>query len=71
MVLAGNLATATLTGCGNYDMLDTQYTFNKAIIFGEDCVKIIEIEKWVDYDGEQIQITTKDSLFFKIHYNAA
>lgn len=53
-----------LSGCGNYDMFDTKYTFNKAIIFGENCATIIEIESWRDYeDGEQIQLETKDGAY--------
>lgn len=52
-----------LSGCGNYTLLDTKYTFNKAIIFGDDCATIIEIEKWCDYDGEQLQLQTKDGAY--------
>lgn len=49
-----------LTGCGNHDMLDTEYTFHKAIcnIGGE--YKEIKIKQWRDYEGEQIQIIAKD-----------
>ena len=61
------LSTVTLTGCGNMDLLDTQYTFNKAVILHKDNAVIVEIEKWVDYDGEQIQITTKDGLVFLVN----
>ena len=45
-----------LTGC-NQTIIDTNYTFNKAICeFGE-----YEIKEWTDYsDGEQIQFKTKD-----------
>ena len=60
-VLAGTMA-ATLTGCGNVDIWDTQYTFNKAIIFGDNTATIIEIDQWRDYDGGQYQIKTKDGL---------
>ena len=61
-VLAGIIISSRLllSGCGNYNMVDTTFRFNKAIIFGEDCATIIEIEKWTDYDGEQLQIQTKD-----------
>lgn len=63
MAFAGVLATATLTGCGNYTIFDTQYTFNKALIFGENSVTIVEIAKWTDYEGEQLQLETKDGAF--------
>lgn len=59
MILIGMLL---LTGCGNRDMLDTNYTFNRAIVILNDGTKLeLEIQKWADYeDGEQIQIIAKD-----------
>lgn len=62
MALAGTLMTTTLTGC-NYTLVDTKYSFNKAIIFGDNSATIVEIEKWTDYDGEQIQIKTTEGLY--------
>ena len=59
-VLAGTVSATMLTGCGNLDMLDTQYTFNKAIIFGDNTATIVEITQWGDYDGEQFQIKLKN-----------
>ncbi|MBQ6285744.1 MAG: hypothetical protein IJK67_05525 [Bacilli bacterium] len=41
-------------------MVDFKYNFNKAIIFNGNTATIVEIEKWTDYDGEQLQIVTKD-----------
>lgn len=61
--MLGALGTMTLTGCGNYKIIDMKYTFNKAIIFGDHTATIVEIKKWTDYDGEQIQIQTKDGAF--------
>lgn len=65
IMLAGVAISSTLllSGCGNYTILDTKYSFNKAIIFDEDSATIIEIEKWTDYDGEQLQLQTKDGAF--------
>ena len=60
--LSTTIVLSTLTGCGNHTVFDTKYTFNKAIIFGDDTATIIEIEKWNDYDGEQFQLITKDGL---------
>ena len=57
-VLALLMLTATLAGCGNRQLLDTTYNFDRAIISlpnGE----IIEgkIDSWVDYkDSDQIQV---------------
>ncbi len=59
LALIATLATATLTGC-NKDVWDFKYTFNKAIIVNGDTATIVEIDKWTDYDGEQLQIITKD-----------
>lgn len=59
MILVGMLL---LTGCGNRELLDTNYTFNRAIVILNDGTKLeLEIKKWADYeDGEQIQIIAKD-----------
>lgn len=54
------LSSTVLTGCDNQQIFNTNYTFNKAIIFNENTACIIEILKWNDYDGEQIQLVLKD-----------
>lgn len=58
-----------LCGCGNVDMLDTNYTYHKAIceIGGE--YKEIKIKKWRDYEGEQIQIISKDGNTYLVSMN--
>ena len=49
-----------ITGCGNKDMFDTNYTYTKAIIyFGDEKIEI-PIKQWCDYEGEQIQIIGTD-----------
>lgn len=49
-----------LTGCGNRDMFDTNYTYTKAITYlGNERIEI-EIKQWKDYEGEQIQIIGTD-----------
>ena len=54
-----------LTGCGNKDMFDTVYTFNRAIIElpnGE----VVEgkVDRWTDYeDGDQIQVTINGTIY--------
>ncbi|MBQ8473160.1 MAG: hypothetical protein IJ501_06625 [Bacilli bacterium] len=61
--------TLLLCGCGNRDMWDTNYTFHKAIceIGGE--YKEIKIKQWSDYDGEQIQIISKDGNTYLVSMN--
>lgn len=49
------------TGCGNKQIFDFNYEFNKAYIkIGEEWVDL-EIKSWKDYeDGEQLQIILHD-----------
>ena len=58
-----------LTGCGNQDMWDTNYTFNKCITYVGNERFEIEIEQWTDYDGEQIQIKGKDGKTYLVSSN--
>lgn len=56
-LIAVIFAAMLLTGCGNYQVIDTVYTYNYAIIQlpnGE----IVEgkVQSWADYDGEQLQV---------------
>ncbi len=54
MLLMLSLFTA---GCGNYQMFDTTFTYNYAIIRLQNG-EVIEgkVEKWTDYEGEQLQV---------------
>ena len=67
-VMLTSLMILGLTGCGNKDMFDTVYTFDRAIIElpnGE----IVEgkIDRWTDYeDGDQVQITI-DGTIYLVH----
>lgn len=47
------------TGC-NKQVLDLDYNYDKAICKIGNELKEIEIKKWIDYDGEQLQIKSKD-----------
>lgn len=48
-----------LTGC-NYDLIDTNYSYDKAVITLNDKTIVVDVDKWTDYEGEQLQIITKD-----------
>ena len=48
-----------LTGC-NKQIIDTTYSYNKAIINTGDETITVNIKSWKDYDGEQLQIVTTD-----------
>lgn len=68
-LLVAVLATTTilgLTGCGNKDLFDTNYTYDRAIIGLPNGESVeVEIKQWKDYeDGEQIQIISKDGTVY-------
>ena len=52
-------ALLLLAACGNRDLFDTTYTFNRAMIAMPDgSVLTGEVESWRDYeDGDQLQVT--------------
>ena len=52
-----------LTGCTggfNQQIIDLNYKYTKCITWVGNKVIEIEIDKWNDYEGEQIQIVGKD-----------
>ena len=66
------LAVSTLTLCilnsCNKTIVDTTYTFDKAIIsLGEEYITI-KVKSWTDYqDGDQIQVTADDGTTYLVH----
>ena len=69
------LVAATLTvavslacvGC-NKNILDTSYTFEKAIVYIGGEWREVEVKKLTDFeDGDQIQIETKDGYVYLVH----
>lgn len=57
-ILTLMLMAATLSSCGNYQVFDTTYEFDRAIISMPNG-EIIEgkVDSWKDYeDGDQIQV---------------
>ena len=60
-----------LTGCNysSYDLVDTNYHFDRAIVKMPDGeVKEMDIKKWADTeDGEQITITDTDGNRYLVH----
>ena len=44
----------------NYDIIDMEFDFNKAVILKDDTVLILPIYEWCDYEGEQLQIKVVD-----------
>lgn len=62
------LIALLVCGC-NYDLIDTNFTYNKAICEINGKYEEIEIKKWTDYEGEQIQIIGKDGNVYLMSIN--
>lgn len=58
------LSTCCLFGC-NKQVVDFNQRYNRAIIALQNGEVIeIEVAKWNDYDGEQLQIVAKDGTVY-------
>lgn len=67
VIICALVIVLSASGCGNKQFLDTNYTFNKAIVrMPDETVLEIEISTWKDYDGEQIQIIDKDGVVYLV-----
>ena len=65
IILITIVIIACFAGCGNRDLLDTNYTYDRAIIqLANGEVVEVKIKKWSDYDGEQIQIIAEDGTVY-------
>lgn len=54
---------------GNRTAIDMNYTFKRAVTYiGDERIEL-DIEKWKDYDGEQIQVVTKDGKVYLLSMN--
>ena len=51
------LLIGLLTGC-NYQMIDLEYEYDKIICNYNGDKFELEIDKWCDYEGEQIQVVS-------------
>ena len=57
-----------LTGC-NKQVFDKSYTFNKIVCNYDGDKFELDIISWTDYDGEQIQIRSKDGNTYLLSAN--
>ena len=56
-----------LVGC-NKSVFDTEYSFERAIVYIGGEWKEVEVKKWTDFDdGDQIQIETRDGYVYLVH----
>ena len=62
-----------LAGCGNYQILDTTYTFDKVQIKMPDGTVISgNVDSWRDYeDGDQLQVTVNGKTYLTHACNIA
>ena len=69
-LLIGATLALGLVGCGNLDVLDTNYTYHYALTKWPDgSMKKIEVKQWADYEGEQIQIISTDGNIYLLSMN--
>ena len=62
------LITLPLTAC-NRAVFDTHHTFNKIYCNYDGNHFTLDIKSWNDYEGEQIQINTKDGKTYLLSAN--
>ena len=66
MLLAVALMITTLAGC-NYQLFDTTYTFDCAVVrLPNGDVIEGEVQAWTDYEGDQIQVKI-DGVTYLVH----
>lgn len=65
-MIAG-IMMGSMTSC-NKQIIDTNYTFNRAIINTGNEVIEVKVKSWTDYeDGDQIQIKAEDGTVYLVH----
>ena len=62
------LIALPLTAC-NKQVFDKSYTFNKIVCNYDGDKFELDIKSWSDYDGEQIQIKSKDGNTYLLSAN--
>lgn len=64
-ILALAIVAMTLCACTNYDFIDTNYKFDRAIIDVGGRVVEVNVKLWRDFeDGDQIQIEAEDGTVY-------
>ena len=65
LLVAVLLGAFALTGCGNRQVIDTNWTFTKAkIVIGNETIEV-NVKSWRDYQNDtQIQIVADDGTVY-------
>lgn len=50
----------------NRELFDTKWTFNKATLFNGNNALVLNIDRWKDYEGEQLKVKTEDGLILNL-----
>lgn len=66
IIIFGGVVTCYPQIVGNKSWLDTKFEFTKAYIDLGDRTIEVEIDRWLDYEGEQIQIIAKDGSVYLV-----
>lgn len=61
-LIIGIASLFLLTGCSK-TIFDTQYTFDKVICNYDGDKFELDVDKWDDYEGEQIQIKSNGKIY--------
>ena len=71
-LIAGIAIAIAACGCGNLDILDTNFTYDVALVKWPDgTMKEIQVKQWSHYEGEQVQVIGKDGAIYLISMNNA
>lgn len=63
------VGAALLSGC-NYNIIDTKFSFDRAIIRQPDGEVVeLRVKSWSDSDGEQLTITATDGKVYLVSAN--
>lgn len=68
IILAVSIVTLFVLNSCNKTIVDTTYTFDKAVLnLGEEYITI-NVKSWTDYqDGNQIRVTSTDGTVYLVH----
>lgn len=66
LTLAITVAAFSFSACGNKDLFDTNYTYDRAIIALPNGESVeVKVKQWTDYeDGDQLQIIAEDGTVY-------
>lgn len=68
VVIIIGMVLTLCTGC-NKQIFDKSYTFNKIVCNYDGDKFELDIKSWTDYEGEQIQIKSKDGNTYLLSAN--